>query len=563
MADENNEKQSGALDLSALGSFDFTPEWAKGKPGDAAKFTRFEASDDAREARPRFGGGDRGPRRDDRGPRRDDRPRFGQSGDRGPRRDDRPRSGQSGDRGPRRDDRPRFGGGDRGPRRDFVPAMAVDVRILPGQKQLGDFMRRIQAAPFMAYPIKQLAHFFLDHPEACVLRVTPKKDAAEPIAFHQCKACGFVAFSEDELMAHVVAAHLGDYYVREDVACEAPKGAFTCVAKCGLSGVLLGPPNLHGFDARVREMVRTRYPNMSEEAYRAHIEMVRDPEAVEAWRASATTKTIFRLKGTPAQEAAAKTAAKAEPAAEGAAEAAPAAEAPTAPALEREAAELEFRRTIAPSLLSAPKSVDLSAEMALKSTNRAFLFACRDALAKEKRFPASLVYALRGAFHHRKLQFFRANDPRGPEFVTSVKPTPLDTAHAIPELVELVHYVEAHPDQSPGAVVAALGAGDAAKTANAKAHIMWLLEKGHIVCYANGGGLVPPADHPRWNPQRPKKDAKPAAEKPAEETPAEKPAEPVPEAKPKDEKPAEPAPEAPVPAAPAPEAPAPAEPANP
>ncbi len=538
MADENNEKQSEALDLSALGSFDFTPEWAKGKRDDAAKFTRFEARDDAREARPRFGGGDRGPRRDDRGPRRDDRPRFGQGGDRGPRRDD---------RGPRRDDRPR--GGDRGPRRDFVPAMAVDVRILPGQKQLGDFMRRIQAAPFMAYPIKQLAHFFLDHPEACVLRVTPKKDAAEPIVFHQCKACGFVAFSEDELMAHVVAAHLGDYYVREDVTCEAPKGAFTCVAKCGLSGVLLGPPNLHGFDARVREMVRTRYPNMSEEAYRAHIEMVRDAEAVEAWRASATTKTIFRLKGTPAQEAAAK----AEPAAEGAAEAAPVAEAPVAPALEREAAELEFRRTIAPSLLSSPKSVDLSAEMALKSTNRSFLFACRDALAKEKRFPASLVYALRGAFHHRKLQFFRANDPRGPEFVTSVKPTPLDTAHAISELVELVHYVEAHPGENPAAVVTALGAGDAAKTANAKAHIMWLLEKGHIVCYANGGGLVPPADHPRWNPQRPKKDAKPAAEKPeapAPEAPAptpEAPA-PTPEAKPTEEKPAEP--EAPAPSAP-------------
>ena len=520
MAEENTEKDAGALDLSALGSFDFTPDWAKGKPDDKAKFARFEEREERRDRgeRPRFGQG--GPRRDDRGPRR---------GDRGPRRDD---------RGPRRDDRgprPSFGkpsmGGrrdDRGPR-EFIKPLDVDVRILPGQKQLGEFIRRIQGAPYMAYPLKQLAYFFLEHLEACVLRVSPKKDAAEPIVFHQCKACGFVAFSEEELMSHILSAHLGDYYVSEEVECEAPKGAFTCVAKCGLSGELLGPPNLHGYDARVREMVRTRFPNMSEEAYRARIEMVRDSDTVEAWRQTATKKTIYRRKEAQPQESA--------PVAEGETPA----EAPVAPAIEREVAELEFRRMIAPSLMSSPKTVDMSADMALKSTNRALVFACRDALSREKRFPASLFYALRGAFHHRKLQFFRANDPRGPEFVTSVKPAALDVAHAIPELAELVKYVEANPDQTPGAVVAALSAGDAEKAQSAKAHIMWLLEKGHLVCFANGG-IVPPAEHPRWRPQ-PRKAPQPQTSK-AEEAPA---VEPAPEAPVAEATPAEaPAAEAPA-----------------
>ena len=537
MAEENTEKDAGALDLSALGSFDFTPAWAKGKPDDKAKFARFEEREERRDRgeRPRFGQG--GPRRDDHGPRRDDRgprPSFDKSSParrdvRGPRRDD---------RGPRRDDRgprPSFGkpsmGGrrdDRGPR-EFIKPLDVDVRILPGQKQLGEFIRRIQGAPYMAYPLKQLAYFFLEHLEACVLRVSPKKDAAEPIVFHQCKACGFVAFSEEELMSHILSAHLGDYYVSEEVECEAPKGAFTCVAKCGLSGELLGPPNLHGYDARVREMVRTRFPNMSEEAYRARIEMVRDSDTVEAWRQTATKKTIYRRKEAQPQESA--------PVAEGETPA----EAPVAPAIEREVAELEFRRMIAPSLMSSPKTVDMSADMALKSTNRALVFACRDALSREKRFPASLFYALRGAFHHRKLQFFRANDPRGPEFVTSVKPAALDVAHAIPELAELVKYVEANPDQTPGAVVAALSAGDAEKAQSAKAHIMWLLEKGHLVCFANGG-IVPPAEHPRWRPQ-PRKAPQPQTSK-AEEAPA---VEPAPEAPVAEATPAEaPAAEAPA-----------------
>ena len=60
--------------------------------------------------------------------------------------------------------------------------------------------------------------------------------------------------------------------------CDPPKGAFTCVAKCGLTGELLGPPNLHGYDARIREMLRTRFPDMDEAHYRSRIEMVRDSD---------------------------------------------------------------------------------------------------------------------------------------------------------------------------------------------------------------------------------------------------------------------------------------------
>jgi hypothetical protein len=225
-----------------------------------------------------------------------------------------------------------------------------------------------------------------------------------------------------------------------------------------------------------------------------------------------------------------------------------------APAVEREVAELEFRRLFAPALLTAPRAVDITADKALKSSNLGLVFACRDAIQKEKRFPSSLFFALRGAFHHRKLQFFRANDQRGPEFVIAVKPSALDTAHAIPELAELVKYVEEHIDLPPGAVAAALAGGDPEKAKAAKAHIMWLLEKGHLVCYANGG-LVLPAEHPYWRakPRRPQQ-AKPAAGSAAPEP--EKPEAAAPEA-PEPEKPEAAAPEAPEPETSKPETPEP------
>ena len=508
MADENKEQEpENQVDLSGLGSFDFTPDWAKGKPADASRYAHFEGRDD------------RAPRRDgDRprsgGPRRDgDRPRFGgprrEEGDRprfnGPRRDgDRPR--RDGDRphfnGPRRDgDRPRFNG----PRREFIAPLDADVRILPAPKDIGTIINKIKAT-HLAYPLKQLAYFFLEHPEACILRIAPKKpkpgEAPADLNFHQCKACGAVMFSEEELLAHVLAVHITDYYDIEEVACDPPKGAFTCVAKCGLTGELLGPPNLHGYDARIREMIRTRFPDMDEAHYRARIEMVRDADVIEQWRASATKKTVYKKKGEP-----------------------------DAPAVDRDVAEREFRSMIAPSLLTAPKSVDMTADVALKTSSKPLLYACRDALQREKRFPASLFYALRGAFHHRKLAFFRANDPRGPEFVCAAQPTKLDTSHAIAELTAIVKFVEENPCVPQAALLAALAGDDKTKAADVRAHLTWLIEKGYVIAYANGA-LTSPAENPVYQPPkgggragaRPSQEEKPAAEEAPAPVVEEKPA---------------------------------------
>ena len=230
-------------------------------------------------------------------------------------------------------------------------------------------------------------------------------------------------------------------------------------------------------------MLRTRFPDMSESAYRARIEMVRDADVIEQWRASATKKTVYKKKGEP-----------------------------DAPAVDRDVAEREFRSMIAPSLLTAPKSVDMTADVALKTSSKPLLYACRDALQREKRFPASLFYALRGAFHHRKLAFFRVNDPRGPEFVSAAQPTKLDTSHAIAELTAIVNYVEANPCSTQAALLTALAGEDKTKAAEIRAHLTWLIEKGYVVAYANGA-LTAPAEHPIYRQPKgttPAKDAAPA-----------------------------------------------------
>ena len=486
MAEEDANNQS--VDLSSLGSFDFAPSWAAGDKV-VAKAGRGGFRDGESER----------PSREERAPRRFDGP---SAGGRPPARDDRPKKSFS------RDDRPRKpfnregrDGDHRGGfvKREFVKPLDAEVRILPGQKELGGIIRKIQTG-FVAYPLKQIAWFFLDHPEACHVKVTPKDTE---MRFHVCKACGHSCFTAEALDAHILTAHLGDYYVAEETDVEPPSGQFACVVKCGITGELLGPPNLHATGARIREMAQRL--GMEEGRYRAKLVTLHDQEAVETWRQGATKRTFYRLKTVPVADAANS-------------------EEPTAsPALERDQAEAEFRRNIMPQLKSVAKSSDMPLDQALKSADRPYLYAVRDAVARERRFPASLFFALRGAFHHRKLEFFRANEPRGQEFVCAAKPTPLDVEHAIPELGVVVKFVAEHPFCTVNDLPAEM-----------TGHLGWLVEKGHIVKYFNGL-LVLPETHPKFSNRPPKRDdakpsdgasaaeSAPVAEPPATEEPAAEP----------------------------------------
>ena len=444
MAEENGN----VVDLSALGSFNFTPDWAKKDERISVGNVRPERERDA-------SGGDRGRNS------ADGRKPFSPKGPR-----DRKPSGDR-DRKPRFEDRPR--------------PLDCDVKILPEPKALGTIFRKLRSDAH-AFKLKDLAYFLLDNPESILLKIVPKSEQT----FFQCKACGFASTRREDVESHILSVHIGDYYESREVECEPPKGNFSCVARCGLSGVLLGPPNIHEFNSVVKEMVRTRYPDMTEEQYRSHIEMVHDKDVIEEWRSGATKKTVYLAKGV-----------------EGASP------------LARDQAEGEFRRTIMPSVLDEPKNLVITADAAMKSPCKPLVWAAKDAVEAERRAPYGMCFALRGAFHHRKLKFFRANDSRGPEFVTNVEYRKFDAAHAIPELAFAAKFIADNPccdkTEFPKDVP------------DFEKHVAWLVETGHVVAFTNGVYSEVdkfPKYGPQWKKRRNVAETKAAAPETAKaETP--------------------------------------------
>lgn len=257
-------EEAPSLDLSAL---DFRPAWAK-EPSAATSAPREPGQDD------------RGPRRE-RGDGKPPRPGGFKRG--GP-----PRKG--GFRGAK--DRPKFNG----PRRDERPAPPPNpfpwlrIAFTATPPAVETVVKQVRQTG-KTYSLFEIARILLRNPASYTLDLTsaPKQEEGP---FHIAED-GSVWMSRDNAVRHILRTRLEDFYRTETVEVEAPKGNFTSIGVCGMSGTLLGPTNHHDFERRLRELHRERFPRLDFETLRSRVKMERDPEVIEKWRAEASKATHY------------------------------------------------------------------------------------------------------------------------------------------------------------------------------------------------------------------------------------------------------------------------------
>ena len=286
------------LDLDKL----FLPAWAQ-EPS-ASKYAKYEGEDtrpDRRGDRDRRG--PRPPRRDGPpGPRRDDRRPQGDY--RGP---PRPEGGAPRPEGPRGQigggERPDFRRGDRPEgrrfdpreRRDLPPPLPeIELNLRPEDKGVESLARQIKMTG-RAYPLFDIAQMILQKPERHTVEFSVKKNAeGKPVQpLFVCALDDTLWLSEDEAAGHVLRKHFATFYQTERTATEPPKGKYTFVAQCGMSGIILGPPNHHDYQNALRKLHAERFSRMPFDVYKSRVKIVRDEEVVKKWVDDQSWKTDF------------------------------------------------------------------------------------------------------------------------------------------------------------------------------------------------------------------------------------------------------------------------------
>jgi hypothetical protein len=422
----------------------FLPAWVKEAPNENlyADFAGEEGPSgqrDRRSAERRGGGGDRR----ERGPR----PLRGK--ERGP--DSRERERRPSSQRPpetRREEEP------------ARPAPAVDVRFVPDARVLENVLAQIKAG-HLAYSVFSLARMFLEKPERYDVRLK-----AEAAALFQLGENGAVA-SDQRVLENGAFLNEKDHFYRTEVTQSEPiKGNFTSVARCRLSGVLLGPTNHHAYQPQLRNLYEQRFSRrMSFPDYQRQIEIVTNPEAVERWKEEARSVTTY----VTLQE---------EP-----------------PITFHNAADTErhFRQAYLPALLHQRAELTLDGVVSRRLADRSLGRVIEDAWAQEARSPSKMMQELIGAFRQGALHVFRHR--KAMLFVSPVRARPFnhDSSSVSASLAAILAALTKNPginrkqllEKLPHDAAGELEGGAKKKLALAS-DLHWLISEGHVIEFNDG-----------------------------------------------------------------------------
>jgi hypothetical protein len=378
----------------------------------------------------------------------------------------------------------------------------VSVSLIPDEKGVESLARQIKMTG-RAYPLFDIARMILQKPERhSVIFGVNKNAEGRPIQpLFVCALDDTLWLSEDEAVAHVVRRHFATFYQADRTATEPPKGKYTFVAQCGMSGVILGPPNHHDYQNQLRKLHSERFSRMPFEVYKARVKIVRDEEVVKKWIDDQSWKTEYICLNLP------------EPLRLGS----------------LSAVETHFRETHKDNIIKPVETHTLSgvAARALRSADLARLV--RVVTEDQRRFPLQLATVLSQQFAGHGLQFFKVN--KAITHVCVARPHYLDlTATPVSDGVKrIVDYINAHtkctrrelveslaPSPTHAAAAPPPAAPDSAAGAAATADhshqptpeqtaviadLHWLIHQGHVIEFANG--ILETAKKPLPKPARP------------------------------------------------------------
>lgn len=159
-------------------------------------------------------------------------------------------------------------------------------------------------------------------------------------------------------------------------------------------------------------------------------------------------------------------------------------------------AQRYMRTVVAPRSVESSRRVALEEKVAHGLQDPAIRGMLREEWQQESRFPIHLAFALRAAFRHRGLHLFktRGEGGKGINFVTAVKPSPIDPETTIPAIRDALLFMKDHPGCTRKDMVEALLPDEPPESDAVKAllqPIHWLVEKGHVIEFFNGTLSVP------------------------------------------------------------------------
>jgi hypothetical protein len=455
-----NVMSAPAVEPADLLDLKFLPAWVK-EPGATKHYDHYTGEEAHTELRSR----DRIGRHKDRSfPSRERRVQPQRPGSRP---DRRPRDRTPKAEGTRRHDSDR-GKNRRPPDRAAQPPpkpFEGTIRFLPRQNVFENVVAQINSGS-VAYSLFVLARLFLEKAGRYEVRLTAKAEAP----LFQLGEDGEVSVDREFLERNAFRFGQRNFYQVNVVETDPIKGNFSNVARCRLSGTLLGPTNHHAYQPQLRSLYEQRFSRrLSFPDYQRQIEIVSDPAVVERWKEEARKITTY----TTVHE--------------------------QTPLTFSSAAEVErhFRSQYLPALIRDVDDVTLGGTSSRSLPDRILNGAIEQAWARETRSPSNMMQELANRFRQNALHIFRHR--RGMLFVSPIRVRAFvhEQAGVSPLVNAILEAVSAKEGINRKQLFETLTGNGASEDAEPRrlalaSDLRWLINEGYLIEF-NDGSL----DRPR------------------------------------------------------------------
>ena len=428
--------------------------------------------------------------------------------------------------------------------------------MIPEEKGVALLAKRIRLQG-RAYPLFDIARLITQSLDRFRVRIsTVQPNGTEvPQSLWICRNDQTLWLTEAEAIDHALSKHLDQYYLSEKTKTDPPKGNFSFVAQCGLSGVLLGPPNYHGYQTKLKELHADRYARMHFERFKSNVKIVHDDEVVAKWLEEQSWTTEYTDKANP--------------------------EADKLHSIEE--VQEHFKKHHMAGAVEEVKHAEVSGDFQ-KQASRPMRDLVRFHVEDQRRFPLQLATELSHQFTRQGLQFFKVNKTVTHVSVSRPHYLDLELTPVSESVQKIVQFIEQTDDCNRSKVMQALASSEvtssidnkgASKNATAEnkdeasvappaseeagtaageavesvpsgeatkevvpaemtpeqaavsSDLHWLIHQGHVIEFSNG--KMETAKKPKAQPQKPK--AQPQKPKAQPQKPKAQPQKPKPKAK--------------------------------
>lgn len=348
-----------------------------------------------------------------------------------------------------------------------LPLMGWKIQLIPEARGLDEMAKQIRKE-MKAYSIFEMARLLLQKPQRYHVKLS-QPGREEATSLFQCLLDETLWLSEKEVLAHAFSHYRDRYYRSEKMTVDPPKGSYTSVGVCGMSQTLLGPPNHHEYQHKIRRLHAERFSQIPFEVFKSRIQMSREEALLQRWKEEQSTQEVFYLLPTTAEEAEVNVGLLAE-------------------------AEEHFEKMLASSLVKkVEQEIILSTPISWQQSSPAIKRAVEQEVESSKRFPLSFSHEVGQALTVRGLQLFKAHE--NIVYVSIARPRSLNQQEmCIADSVKnLLGILKAHANE-PRAEQWKMLLGSRSSEQTPEEHeaillkdLSWLLHEGYVVNYATRG----------------------------------------------------------------------------